>query len=109
MAKVLNYESQIQQNKTVQSWHVSQSVDAFTAAQDYAISISGSCLTSMIGFSFSKTSPVRKLSSHELLFSLSMYLFVSINYLVTLGVTVALPSILLVFNPLPSVVIKSQT
>ena len=42
MAKVLNYESQIQQNKTVQSWHVSQSVDAFTAAQDYAISISGS-------------------------------------------------------------------
>ena len=42
MAKVLNYESQIQQNKTVQSWHVSQSVDAFTGAQDYAISISGS-------------------------------------------------------------------
>jgi hypothetical protein len=42
MAKVLNYESQIQQGELVQSWHVSQSVDAFTGVQDYAISISGS-------------------------------------------------------------------
>ena len=42
MAKVLNYESQIQQGEIVQSWHVSQSVDAFTGAEDYAISISGS-------------------------------------------------------------------
>ena len=42
MAKVLNYESQIQQGEIVQSWHVSQSVDAFTGVEDYAISISGS-------------------------------------------------------------------
>ncbi len=42
MAKVLNYESQIQQGELVQSWHVSQSVDAFTGVEDYAISISGS-------------------------------------------------------------------
>ena len=35
MAKVLNYESQLQQNKTVQSWHVSQSVDAFTGEPEF--------------------------------------------------------------------------
>jgi hypothetical protein len=29
MAKVLNYESQIQDGNTIQAWHVSQSVDAF--------------------------------------------------------------------------------
>ena len=42
MAKKLTYLSQIQQGSTVQSWHVSQSVDAFTGINDYAISISGS-------------------------------------------------------------------
>ena len=44
MAKVLNYPSQIQQGEIVQSWHVSQSVEAFSAAsqQDYDISVSGS-------------------------------------------------------------------
>ena len=41
MAKVLNYESQIQQGEIVQSWHVSQSVDAITDAEEYAISMSG--------------------------------------------------------------------
>ena len=42
MAKCLNYESEIQQGEIVQSWHVSQSVDALTGADDYDITISGS-------------------------------------------------------------------
>ena len=42
MAKCLNYESQIQQGNVIQSWHVSQSVESLTAAEDYDISISGS-------------------------------------------------------------------
>ena len=52
--------------------------------------------------------PDKKLSD----FSLSTYLwveFVAINYLLTLGVTVALPSIRLVIKPDESVVVKSQT
>ena len=39
MAKVLNYESQIVQGATIQSWHVSQSVDALTGTEDYDITI----------------------------------------------------------------------
>jgi len=42
MAKCLNYESEIQQGLAIESWHVSQSVDAFTGAEDYDITISGS-------------------------------------------------------------------
>ena len=42
MAKVLNYESQIGQGEVIQSWHVSQSVDAFTGVEDYDITLSGS-------------------------------------------------------------------
>jgi hypothetical protein len=46
MAKVLQNiftsNDQISQSATVQSWHVSQSVDAFTGASDYDITISGS-------------------------------------------------------------------
>lgn len=45
MAKKLNFESEIQQNHTIQSWHVSQSVDAFTGVDDYDITISGSLTT----------------------------------------------------------------
>ena len=37
---------EIVQNFKIQSWHVSQSVDAFTATSDYDISISGSLTTS---------------------------------------------------------------
>jgi hypothetical protein len=47
MAKVLQNiftlgSDEIAQNFTVESWHVSQSVDAFTGADDYDITISGS-------------------------------------------------------------------
>ena len=47
MAKVLENiftagVDEIAQNFTVESWHVSQSVDAFTGASDYDITISGS-------------------------------------------------------------------
>ncbi len=42
MAKVLNYESQISQSLVIQSWHVSQSVDAFTGADAFDITLSGS-------------------------------------------------------------------
>jgi hypothetical protein len=47
MAKILKNiftasVDEIVQNYTVQSWHVSQSVDAFTGADDYDITISGS-------------------------------------------------------------------
>jgi hypothetical protein len=44
MAKCLNYESEIQQGCAIESWHVSQSVDAFTGADDYDIKISGSLI-----------------------------------------------------------------
>ena len=54
MANKIKYLSQIQQGSTVQSWHVSQSVDAFTGASDYEISISGSLnLTSSLSISSS--------------------------------------------------------
>ena len=33
---------EVVQNFTIESWHVSQSVDAFTGVQDYDITISGS-------------------------------------------------------------------
>ena len=44
MAKEFEYKNDIEQGKIVQSWHVSQSVDAFSATnqQAYDISISGS-------------------------------------------------------------------
>ena len=46
MAKEFKYKSEIQQGEIVQSWHVSQSVEAFSAAsgvqEDYDISVSGS-------------------------------------------------------------------
>ena len=44
MAKQLQYKSQIVQGEIVQSWHVSQSVEAFSAAEQvaYDISVSGS-------------------------------------------------------------------
>jgi len=47
MAKVLQnifdpLVDEIAQTYTIESWHVSQSVDAFTAATDYDISVSGS-------------------------------------------------------------------
>ena len=44
MAKELQYKSDIEQGKVVESWHVSQSVDAFSATNQaaYDISVSGS-------------------------------------------------------------------
>jgi len=44
MAKQLQYKSQIVQGEIVQSWHVSQSVEAFSAAEQvaYDVSVSGS-------------------------------------------------------------------
>ena len=44
MAKQFNYKSQIEQGEVIQSWHVSQSVDAFSTANQvaYDISVSGS-------------------------------------------------------------------
>ena len=42
MAKLFKYQSEIQQGKIIQSWHVSQSVDAFTGAEPYDVTISGS-------------------------------------------------------------------
>ena len=42
--KKFNYKSQIEQGKIIQSWHVSQSVDAFSADNQvaYDLSVSGS-------------------------------------------------------------------
>ena len=47
MAKILKNifapgTDEIAQTYTIESWHVSQSIDAFTAADDYDISVSGS-------------------------------------------------------------------
>jgi hypothetical protein len=42
LQKVFASNDQVSQSFTVQSWHVSQSVDAFTGASDYDITISGS-------------------------------------------------------------------
>ena len=44
MAKKLQYKSDIEQGKVVESWHVSQSVDAFASTNQvaYDISVSGS-------------------------------------------------------------------
>jgi hypothetical protein len=42
LQKVFASTDQVSQSFTVQSWHVSQSVDAFTGASDYDITISGS-------------------------------------------------------------------
>ena len=35
MAEEFKYQAEIQQGEIVQSWHVSQSVEAFTAAEEY--------------------------------------------------------------------------
>jgi hypothetical protein len=45
MAQTLKYDSEIQQGATIQSWHVSQSVDAFTGTEAYDITLSGSFTT----------------------------------------------------------------
>ena len=45
MANVLNYEAQIGTGQVIQPWHISQSVDAFTGAEAYDITISGSLVT----------------------------------------------------------------
>jgi hypothetical protein len=42
LQKVFASNDQVSQSFTVESWHVSQSVDAFTGASDYDITISGS-------------------------------------------------------------------
>ena len=42
MAKILRYESEIQNGLTIEPWHISQSVDALTGIEDYDITISGS-------------------------------------------------------------------
>jgi len=42
LQKVFASNDRVSQSFTVQSWHVSQSVDAFTGASDYDITISGS-------------------------------------------------------------------
>jgi hypothetical protein len=42
LQKVFTSADQVSQSFTVQSWHVSQSIDAFTGADDYDITISGS-------------------------------------------------------------------
>lgn len=45
MAEQFKYQGQIVQNSAIQSWHVSQSVDAFTGATEFDIIISGSLTT----------------------------------------------------------------
>ena len=45
MAKVLNFESEIANGLTIEPEHVKQSVDAFTGAEAYDITISGSLVT----------------------------------------------------------------
>ena len=42
MAQEFTYKSEIEEGKIVHSWHVSQSVDAFTGADAYDITVSGS-------------------------------------------------------------------
>lgn len=42
MAKILRYESEIQNGLTIEPWHISQSVDALTGIEGYDINISGS-------------------------------------------------------------------
>jgi hypothetical protein len=42
LQKVFTSADQVSQSFTVESWHVSQSIDAFTGADDYDITISGS-------------------------------------------------------------------
>jgi hypothetical protein len=42
LQKVFTSTDQVSQSFTVESWHVSQSIDAFTGASDYDITISGS-------------------------------------------------------------------
>jgi hypothetical protein len=42
LQKVFTSTDQVSQSFTVESWHVSQSIDAFTGADDYDITISGS-------------------------------------------------------------------
>tara|TARA_R110002020_G_scaffold180672_4_gene375136 strand:+ start:1301 stop:2728 length:1428 start_codon:yes stop_codon:yes gene_type:complete len=57
MAKVLNYESQISQSLVIQSWHVSQSVDAFTGADAFDITLSGSSTVTGTNIMSSSASP----------------------------------------------------
>ena len=45
MAKVLNFEAEIANGLTIKPEHIKQSVDAFTGADDYDITISGSLVT----------------------------------------------------------------
>jgi hypothetical protein len=45
MAKVLNFGSEIASTLTIEPYHVKQSVDAFTGAEAYDITISGSLVT----------------------------------------------------------------
>ena len=42
MAQEFKYQSEIQQGEIIQSWHVSQSVEAFTGEESYDITVSGS-------------------------------------------------------------------
>jgi len=42
MAKELKYTSEIADNRTIQAWHVSQSIEALTGQDAYEITISGS-------------------------------------------------------------------
>jgi len=42
MAKQLKYSSEIADNRTIQAWHVSQSIEALNAQDAYDIKISGS-------------------------------------------------------------------
>ena len=54
MAKQFNYKSQIEQGEIIQSWHVSQSVDAFSTADNqvaYDLSVSGSLKALPVQFS----------------------------------------------------------
>jgi hypothetical protein len=42
MARKFQFKNDIEQGKVIQSWHVSQSVDAFTGGEEYDIKVSGS-------------------------------------------------------------------
>ena len=57
MAKVLNYESQISQSLVIHSWHVSQSVDAFTGVDAFDITLSGSSTVTGTNIMSSSASP----------------------------------------------------
>ena len=51
LKKIFTSGDEVQQTFTINAWHVSQSVDAFTGTEDYDITVSGSLtITGSIGW-----------------------------------------------------------